>query len=293
MRTLTHEHLTGSVGVLSDPHPADLNSFRLSEIRRHCAVTMLDLYKQANAGHIGTSLSCLEILVDLCFHRMRGDDALVLSKGHAAAALYTTLSLSGRLPEADLSTFYQEGTLLAAHPPCCGKIRAIPFGTGSLGHGLGLACGLALSQRFTRKRFRVFAVLSDGDCNEGSTWEAILFAAHHKLSTLTVVVDLNCLQGIGYTKDILNLEPIVDKWRAFGFAVAVADDGNDFTSLARAYDSVQRSGGPRCIIARTVKGHGVSYMANRVEWHYLPMQDEQYARALSELDSADASPVTI
>jgi transketolase len=252
---------------------------------------MLELYKRANAGHIGTSLSCLEILVDLCFGRMEGDDALVLSKGHAAAALYTTLSLSGRLPETDLSTFYKEGTLLAAHPPCSGKIRAIPFGTGSLGHGLGLACGLALSQRFTGKPFRVFAVLSDGDCNEGSTWEAVLFAAHQRLSSLTVVVDLNSIQGIGHTKDILNLEPVVDKWRAFGFAVATADDGNDFGSLARAYDSVQSSDGPRCIIARTVKGHGVSYMANRVEWHYLPMQDEQYAQALSELDAGDAGPI--
>jgi transketolase len=285
-----HENLTGSVGVISDPRPMELNSLRLSEIRRQCAVTMLGLHKRANAGHIGTSLSCLEILVDLCFQRMEREDALVLSKGHAAAALYTTLSLSGRLPEADLSTFYQEGTLLAAHPPCSGKIRAIPFGTGSLGHGLGLACGLALSQRFTGKRCRVFAVLSDGDCNEGSTWEAVLFAAHHQLSNLTVVVDLNTIQGIGHTKDILNLEPMVDKWRAFGFAVALAFDGNDFRSLARAYDSVQRSRKPRCVVARTVKGHGVSYMANRVEWHYLPMRDEQYAQALSELDSTDADP---
>jgi transketolase len=278
----------GSVGVVSESLSVDLRSFSLLEIRRQCAVTLLGLHKRANAGHIGTSLSCLEILVDLCFRRMGKDDVLVLSKGHAAAALYTTLSLSGRLPEADLSTFYKEGTLLAAHPPCSGKIRAIPFGTGSLGHGLGLACGVALSQRFTGNRCRVFAVLSDGDCNEGSTWEAVLFAAHQRLSSLTVVVDLNCIQGIGYTKDVLNLEPIADKWRAFGFAVAIADNGNDFGSLARAYDSVHSSYGPRCIIARTVKGHGVSYMANRVEWHYLPMQDGQYAQALSELGAADA-----
>jgi len=263
---------------------------KLSEIRRRCAATMLGLYKQANAGHIGTSLSCLEILVDLCFHRMRGDDALILSKGHAAAALYTTLSLSGRLPEADLSTFYKEGTLLSAHPPCSGKIQAIPFGTGSLGHGLGLACGLTLSQRFTGKSFKVFAVLSDGDCNEGSTWEAVLFAAHQKLSQLTVIVDLNGIQGIGYTGDVLNLEPIADKWRSFGFEVAIAENGNEFSSLARAYEEVQNSMGPRCIIARTVKGHGVSYMANRVEWHYLPMKDEQYAQALSELDVPGSAP---
>jgi transketolase len=207
---------------------------------------MLELFKRANAGHIGTSLSCLEILVDLCF--------------------------------------------LAAHPPCSGKIRAIPFGTGSLGHGLGLACGLAFSQRFTKRPFRVFAVLSDGDCNEGSTWEAVLFAAHQNLSTLTVVIDLNGIQGLGHTRDILNLEPIVDKWRAFGFAVGVAENGNDFDSLALAHESVESSGGPRCIIARTVKGHGVSYMANRVEWHYLPMGDEQYATALAEIGSSERGP---
>ena len=140
---------------------------------------------------------------------------------------------------------------------------------------------------FTGNRFRVFAVLSDGDCNEGSTWEAVLFAAHQKLSSLTVVVDLNSIQGLGHTKDILNLEPIVDKWRTFGFAVAVADNGNDFGNLASAYEAVQNSDAPRCIIARTVKGHGVSYMSNRVEWHYLPMRDDQYAQALSELGSAD------
>jgi transketolase len=218
---------------------------------------------------------------------MEKNDVLVLSKGHAAAALYTTLSLSDRLPETELSTFYKDGTLLSGHPPCSGAVHAIPFGTGSLGHGLGLACGIALSCRFTGKSLKVFAVLSDGDCNEGSTWEAALFARQQKLSALTVVVDLNGVQGIGYTKNILDLEPIVEKWTSFGFAVAVADDGNDFGSLYRAHEAVKDSAQPRCIIARTVKGHGVSYMENRVEWHYLPMKDEQYAQALSEL--ADSS----
>jgi transketolase len=255
----------------------------LAQARRRCAAKILELYKMANAGHIGSSLSCLEILVDLCFGRMEKEDVLVLSKGHAAAALYTTLSLSDRLPETELSSFYEDGTVLSAHPPCSGAIRGIPFGTGSLGHGLGLACGIAFSCRFTGKSFKVFAVLSDGDCNEGSTWEAVLFASQQKLSDLTVVVDLNGVQGIGHTKNILNLEPIVEKWTSFGFAVAVADDGNDFGSLYRAHEAVKNSAQPRCIIARTVKGHGVSYMENRVEWHYLPMKDEQYAQALSEL----------
>jgi len=257
----------------------------LQEIRQQCADRLLHLHKRANSGHVGSSLSCLEILVDLCFGRMGPDDQLILSKGHASSALYTTLSLSGRLPEASLDDFYRDGTLLAAHPPCSRGIQAIPFGTGSLGHGLGLACGLAFSQRFTGRNFQVFAVLSDGDCNEGSTWEAVLFAAHHRLANLTVILDLNGLQGIGRSADILNLEPIVDKWRSFGFAVATADNGNDFASLARAHEELAAVPGPRCVIARTVKGHGVSYMAGRMEWHYLPMSDAQFAEARQQNQS--------
>lgn len=254
----------------------------LPDIRQQCADRLLRLHRTAHSGHIGSSLSCLEILVDLAFGRMASTDQLILSKGHASSALYTVLSLSGRMPEAGLETFYQDGTLLAAHPPCSGAIAAIPFGTGSLGHGLSLACGLAFSQKFTGRKFHTYAILSDGDCNEGSTWEAALFAAHHRLDNLTVVIDLNGLQGIGATKDILNLEPVADKWRAFGFAVAVADDGNDFTSLARAHDALAAATGPRCLIARTVKGHGVSYMQDRMEWHYLPMNDAQYDQARQE-----------
>lgn len=258
----------------------------LQTIRRQCAEQLLSLYQKAHAGHIGSSLSCLEILVDLCFGRMTAKDVIILSKGHAAGALYTTLALSGRLPETALETFYQDGTLLSAHPPCNGAIKAIPFGTGSLGHGLSLAAGTAFSQRFTGEKFHTYAVLSDGDCNEGSTWEAALFAAHHRLDNLTAIVDLNGLQGIGHTKDILNLEPITDKWRAFGFTVAVADRGNDFDSLARAHQELAAAPGPRCLIARTVKGHGVSYMQDRMEWHYLPMNDAQYDQARREAGAA-------
>lgn len=268
--------------------PALKTRVELESARKSCVFKLLELYKRANAGHIGSSLSCLEILVELCFSRMSADELLVLSKGHAAGALYTALSLSGRLPEAQLDTFYRDGTLLAAHPPCSGKLGAIPFGTGSLGHGLGLACGLALAGRFTGKQARVFTVLSDGDCNEGSTWEAVLFAAHQKLKNLSVVVDLNGIQGIGYTKDVLKLEPMLDKWRAFGFAVAVAENGNDFASLERAHAELEGAESARCVIARTTKGHGISFMSDRVEWHYLPMKDDHYARALAELESLAA-----
>lgn len=251
--------------------------------RRRTAATILGMYKKANAGHIGASLSCLEILLD-ALGRSGPDDRLILSKGHAAAALYATLAEYGRLDAALLDSFYTEGTLLAAHPPTNRRLPSIPFGTGSLGHGLSLATGLAFSQRFTHKPFHVHAVLSDGDCNEGSTWEAALFAGQHKLEALTVIVDRNKLQGFGSTEDVMALEPFADKWKAFGFDTVVAENGNDFASLDQAHRALG-TGRPRCIVALTTKGHGVSFMANKMEWHYLPMNDEQYTQALADTDS--------
>jgi len=186
------------------------------------------------------------------------------------------------MPHVSLNSFYAEGTLLAAHPPCGSSISAIPFGTGSLGHGFGLAAGLAFSQRFTGCSFQVYAVLSDGDCDEGSTWEAALFASHHQLRNLTVIVDRNQIQGFGRTEDVLNLEPLADKWRAFGFDVAEAAEGNDFESIEAAHAAIARRIGPGCILAKTTKGHGVSFMENCLEWHYLPMTDEQYSLAVAE-----------
>ena len=264
----------------------------LNPIRKTCAKTLLGMYFQANAGHIGSSLSCLEILIDLLFIRMRPQDVLILSKGHAAAALYVTLAESGRLDIKELETFYKDGTLLAAHPPCSNEIPAIPFGTGSLGHGLSLAAGIAFSTRFTKKDLRVYCVLSDGDCNEGSTWEAALFASHHRLANLQVIVDRNNLQGIARSDQVLNLEPFGTKWRAFGFATTIASNGNSFSSLNEAFEDpsqkMEKDDAPKCIIAQTVKGHGVSFMENRMEWHYHPMNKDQFDLAVSELEKVHA-----
>lgn len=240
------------------------------------------MYKMANAGHIGSSLSCLDILVDLFFKRSIREDKIILSKGHAACALYVVLAKSGRIPEELLQTFYKEGTNLAAHPPCNGSIPDIAFGTGSLGHGLSLATGFAFSQRFTQKQYHVYCLLSDGDCNEGPTWEAAMFAAHHKLSNLTVIIDNNGLQGFGPSADVINMDPLGEKWSSFGFDVAEAADGNDFGQLDDAFKKLAGSTRPKCLIAHTVKGKRVSYMENKVEWHYWPMNDEQYAQALKE-----------
>jgi transketolase len=257
----------------------------LGKIKKECVLTMLDLYKKVQAGHIGSSLSCMEILVYLYFSRMKSEDKFVLSKGHAAAALYTVLEKVGIISKNELNSYYQNGTLLAAHPPCCGKLKGITFGTGSLGHGLSLATGLALSTKFTKKRSDVYCVVSDGDCNEGSTWEAILFAAQHKLSNLTMIIDNNEIQAFGHAKDVINLEPLRKKLLAFNFEVAVAKDGNSFEDIEAAFKKLDStsSGKPRCIIAKTTKGSGVSYMENRIEWHYLPMDEEQYKSAIKQI----------
>jgi transketolase len=154
-----------------------------------------------------------------------------------------------------------------------------------LGHGLSLATGLTFSQQYTLKISNIFCILSDGDCNEGSTWEAALFAAQHKLRNLMVIVDYNKLQGFGYAHEVLDLDSLVDKFRSFGFETVYAKNGNDFNSLHGAFEMLAQinSNKPRCIVAETVKGSGVSFMENKLEWHYLPMTDAQYQQALTEI----------
>ncbi len=267
----------------------------LQNLKREARTRLLALYKKANAGHIGSSLSCLDLLLYLFQVRVdRGrKDRVILSKGHAAGALYVTLAQAGYLDPALLETFYQDGTSLAAHTPCSRKFEAIPFGTGSLGHGLSLATGIALAQRYetgapsAERAKTVYAILSDGDCNEGSTWEAVLFAGHHRLKNLVVIVDANGLQGLGPTKDILDLEPFLDKWKSFRFDTYMIEDGNDLEQIAAAFEKIdaRTSEQPVCIIARTTKGAGVSYMENQFEWHYLPMSDAQYDTAIRDVNA--------
>lgn len=253
----------------------------LESLRHKIASKVLELHKGANAGHIGSSLSCLEILIYLYHQRVREQDLVVLSKGQAASALYVVLDSVGKLG-IGLGEFYREGTSLSAHPPANAKVPAIPFATGSLGHGLSLACGLALSSKLSHEDRQVFCILSDGDCNAGSTWEALHFAAHHRLKNLTVIFDLNGLQGLGRADEIMNFEPIDEKLKLMGFEVSVARDGNSFQNLTAADQSMNENRNTRCLIARTTKGHGVSYMEDQMEWHYLPMNETQYKTAVDE-----------
>jgi transketolase len=245
----------------------------------------LRMYKAAHAGHVGSSLSCAEMLVLLEDAWMRDDDTFVLSKGHAVAALYALLAEVDAIDARALDTFYGEGTQFPALPPIA-TIDEIPFATGSLGHGLSLSAGMALGASLNRRDRRFFCLTSDGELNEGSTWEAALFIAHRKLTNLVWLIDRNRLQALGGTEEVLALEPLDAKLQAFGFHV-IAADGHDFASLLAARDACTRAGEdhgrPVVIIANTIKGRGIRDLQDTVASHYLPMTDAQYERALEEL----------
>jgi transketolase len=245
----------------------------------------LGMHFEAKAGHLGSGLSDIDLLTYLYGAWLRPADQFILSKGHGASSLYATLHHFGRLTDLELGTYYKDDTLLPAHPAPNG-VSAIPAATGSLGHGLPIATGMAYSFRDVHKSSaRVACLLSDGECDEGSTWEAALFAGHHRLDNLTVIVDANGIQGFGRTEDVLTLEPFAKKWEAFGFEVAECN-GHDFTAIDQILSQPPR-GKPRCLIARTVKGKGVTFMENTVEWHYWPMTEAQYGDALAELELAE------
>ncbi|HLP53289.1 MAG TPA: transketolase [Chitinophagales bacterium] len=241
----------------------------------------LGMYKAANAGHVGCSLSVAEMITFVRFGWMAGQDEIILSKGHAAAALYSMLAEDGSLTEDDISTFYKNNTYLAAHPPV-NKIKRVPFATGSLGHGLSLAAGLGLAQKLKKTDKKVFCLTSDGEINEGTTWEAALFIAHHKLTNVIWLVDRNNLQGYGRTEDVMKLEPLDKKLEAFGFNVVIAD-GHNFSSFEEAKQKTLNSKLPTAIICNTTKGKGWKTYEDKVDCHYLPMKDDQYELVTTEI----------
>ena len=255
----------------------------------------LAMYKMAHAGHIGSSLSCAEILVFLKYAWMRDEDTFVLSKGHAVAALYALLAEANAIDPHELETFYKDGTRFPALPPV-NTLAEIPFATGSLGHGLSLCAGMALGAILNRRQRRFFCLTSDGELDEGSTWEAALFIAHRKLTNVVWLIDRNRIQAIGGTEEVLALEPLDAKLDAFGFHV-IAADGHDFASLLSVRDQCTQAladanpARPLAIICNTIKGHGIRHMQDTVASHYLPMDDAQYSQALDELAMAHAAAV--
>lgn len=243
---------------------------------------LLTMHFRAGVGHIGGNLSSLDAMLVVFHNILRTQDRFILSKGHSAGALYTALWSVGRLQDADLDTFHKDGTLLAGHPPCQG-IPDIPFATGSLGHGLSLASGTAMGMKLQHQDARVICLTSDGEWQEGSTWEALIFACHQQLKNLTILVDHNGLQGFGSTKDVASMSPLWDKLQGFNADITVMD-GHDIEALDQALRQPQDK--VRIIILKTVKGHGVSFMADKMEWHYLPLSEVQYQRAMAELEAA-------
>lgn len=261
-------------------------------IRRH-AVEMTHLGK---SSHVGSVLSMADIVAvlyggvmkfDAANPRWSGRDRFLLSKGHAGAGVYAALAESGFFPVEKLRTHYQDGSDLSGHVSHKG-IPGVELSTGSLGHGLPVAVGMAKAAQLNAAKHRVFCLLSDGECDEGSNWEAAMFAAHHRLSMLTAVIDYNKIQSLAPVAKTLALEPFADKWRSFGWDVREVD-GHDHGELAQALArDVEPSGLPLCVIAHTTKGKGVSFMENSVLWHYRTPQGAEYEAACQELDLEEA-----
>jgi transketolase len=258
-------------------------------IRKHA----LRMTSKGGSSHIGAVLSMADIVAvlyadvmdyDVAQPRWPNRDRFILSKGHAGAGIYAALAESGFFPVERLDTHYQDGSLLSGHVSHKG-IPGVEFSTGSLGHGLPVGAGMAYGAKLDERAHRVYVLLSDGECDEGSNWEAILFAAHHKLGRLYAVIDYNKIQSLAKVEDTIALEPFVDKWVSFGWEVREVD-GHDHARLRQVLDQPSESGKPVCVMAHTTKGKGVSFMENTVLWHYRTARGDEYDRALAELEKS-------
>jgi transketolase len=256
---------------------------------------VIEMSYAAQAAHLGSALSCCDILAAAYWHALRIDpdrpddplrDRFILSKGHAAAALYAALAFRGFFDVAVLDTYCQNGGKLAEHPPAHG-LPGVEAATGSLGHGLPIGAGMALAARIQNLAYRVFVVLSDGECNEGSVWEAAMFSAAQRLGNLCVVIDYNKWQATARSNDTLALAPLRDKWAAFGWD-AHEVDGHDVVALARCLAEIPArcDGRPVALIGHTVKGKGVSFMEDDNNWHYRAPTFEEVRKAHQELGLA-------
>lgn len=263
----------------------------LERVARRIRTTVVEMSHRSGAPHLGSSLSCVDVLVAVYFggldldparHADPGRDRFILSKGHAAATLYATLAHRGFFPLGWLETYATDGDRLHEHPgPGCAP--GVEAATGSLGHGLGLGAGMALASRIAGRPYRVCVLVSDGECNEGSTWEAAMFAPAHGLDNLTVVVDFNKWQATGRSRQVLALDPLCAKWEAFGWT-AREIDGHDVVALAEALRrGSEVPGRPLALVAHTVKGKGVSFMEDDNNWHYRIPSEQELARARAEL----------
>lgn len=263
----------------------------IKKISTHIRQSVLKMHTRAGESHIGSALSVVDILAVLYFKvlkifpgkpRDEKRDILILSKGHAASALYAALAARGILKKSALDSYCKNGGRLCGHSDDA-NLPGIEIPTGSLGHGLSVACGMAKAFKNDKKRNRIFVVMGDGECGEGSVWEAALFASHHKLDNITVIVDRNRLQGLGRTEEVLRLEPFIKKWAAFGWQVEEVN-GHEHKEIEDACRKAPYEiGFPSVIIANTIKGRGISFMEDKLEWHYKSPTMEEYEKAMIEL----------
>ena len=261
-----------------------------NELAKKIRQNALRMVHKAKASHIASALSITDIVAVLYGEIMNFDannqyyflrDRFILSKGHACVAVYSALAEVGFIPKEQLETYGDDFSWLMNH--ISHKVNGVEFSTGSLGHGLPFGVGKALAAKIRTETWRTFVLLSDGEMDEGTNWEALMFASHHKLNHLTAIIDYNKLQSLDSTSNTLGLEPFVDKLKAFGCQV-VEIDGHDHTQLVNAF-SVIDDEKPTVILAHTTKGKGISFMENRVEWHYKNPNDEQLSAALIELET--------
>ena len=270
-----------------------MNKLELQKTANEIRKGIVTAVHSAKAGHPGGSLSATEVFTYLYFEEMNIDpkdpkkpdrDRFVLSKGHTAPGLYSTLAHRGYFPVEDLTTLRKLGSYLQGHPSMQ-YIPGVDMSSGSLGQGISAACGMALSAKLSNEDYRVYTLLGDGEIQEGQVWEAAMFAGARKLDNLVVIVDNNGLQIDGRIEDVCNPYPIDKKFEAFNFHVINVADGNDFDQLAAAFAEARATKGmPTAIIMKTVKGKGVSFMENQVAWHGTAPNDEQYAIAMADLE---------
>jgi transketolase len=272
--------------MMSDPDERELGRLAADMRMRTIATS-----SRTGTPHLGSCLSCIDLLVFLYWRVLRIEplrphdparDRFILSKGHGAPALFQVLAERGFYPRSALADFGADGSVFGEHPPTPDRLPGIEAATGSLGHGLPIALGMALAARIRGQSYRVFAILSDGECNEGSTWEAALMAAAQRVSNLTVFVDYNKWQATGRSDEILALAPLADKWRAFGWTVEEID-GHDFGAMTNALERTAGSPKPRVLIAHTIKGKGVSFMEDDNNWHYRIPTESEVRAAQQEL----------
>lgn len=265
---------------------------KLEHLAREIRGRIIETSSKTGTPHLGSCLSCVDLLVVLYFAILKIDpkqpknplrDRFILSKGHAAPALFQILALKGFYPEKLLETYGEDGGVFAEHPPTPDHLDGVEAATGSLGHGLPLGLGMALSARIQKQDYKIYAILSDGECNEGSVWEAAMLAAAQKVNNLIAIIDFNKWQATGRSREVMALDPLVDKWRAFGWR-AQEINGHDLPAIISALSDIPKDDmRPTAIVAHTIKGRGVTFMEDDNNWHYRIPNEEEVLKSKIEL----------